>query len=264
MMRSCFYFTNSFTKVLLSLGGNKKGRVPLRHYPNHEHFFNRHNRPMYPGSRFKVTLIKPSRSPSITALILPFFKSGPVVACQVWHEDIGTDLAAPGNFFLVSLYVLNSLQVFTFFDFHQFRFQHAHSNIAVLVLATFHLARDDNTRGNMNQAYRRRSLIDLLSTRTTGTVLLHFNVIGLISTSTESSISGMTSREAKEVCRRPEASNGETRTSRCTPFSLFKKPYAFSPSIRMLALSAQLRRLPGSPMLSPCSHGAHSSGNHIR
>ena len=47
---------------------------------------------------------------------------------------------------------------------------------------------------------------------------------GRISTVILSSISGITSSEAKLVWRRPDASNGETRTSRCTPFSLFKKP----------------------------------------
>ncbi len=47
---------------------------------------------------------------------------------------------------------------------------------------------------------------------------------GLMSTCMVSSISGMTSRETKEVCRRPEASNGEMRTKRCTPVSLFMKP----------------------------------------
>lgn len=35
----------------------------------------------------------------------------------------------------------------------------------------------------------------------------------------DSSSSGMTSSEANEVCRRPDASNGEIRTSRWTPIS---------------------------------------------
>ena len=33
-----------------------------------------------------------------------------------------------------------------------------------------------------------------------------------------SSTSGRTSTEANEVCRRPDASKGEIRTRRCTPF----------------------------------------------
>ena len=39
----------------------------------------------------------------------------------------------------------------------------------------------------------------------------------------------MTSQDAKDVCRFPAALNGEIRTRRCTPFSDFRYPYAFSP-----------------------------------
>ena len=47
---------------------------------------------------------------------------------------------------------------------------------------------------------------------------------GRISTSMSSGSSGITSTAANEVCRRALASKGDTRTSRCTPFSLRKKP----------------------------------------
>ena len=50
-----------------------------------------------------------------------------------------------------------------------------------------------------------------------------------MSTSVTSSTSGDTSTSAKLVWRRDCASNGEIRTSRCTPFSALKSPYAFSP-----------------------------------
>jgi len=45
----------------------------------------------------------------------------------------------------------------------------------------------------------------------------------------------MTATDAKEVCRRREASNGEMRIRRCTPVSPFRCPYAYSPLISMVA-----------------------------
>ena len=47
---------------------------------------------------------------------------------------------------------------------------------------------------------------------------------GSISTSTASSTSGATSTPANAVWRRDWASNGEIRTSRCTPFSALNSP----------------------------------------
>ena len=47
--------------------------------------------------------------------------------------------------------------------------------------------------------------------------------------SMRSSISGITKTDANEVCRRAAWSNGEMRTSRCTPVSPASSPYAFSP-----------------------------------
>ena len=44
------------------------------------------------------------------------------------------------------------------------------------------------------------------------------------STSMVSSMSGYTNTDANEVWRRACESNGEMRTSRCTPFSAFRKP----------------------------------------
>ena len=49
--------------------------------------------------------------------------------------------------------------------------------------------------------------------------------------SRSSSISGITSQDTKDVWRFPAALNGEIRTRRCTPFSDFRYPYAFSPLI---------------------------------
>ena len=46
----------------------------------------------------------------------------------------------------------------------------------------------------------------------------------LISISIVSSTTGYTQTDANEVCRRAAASNGEIRTSRCTPASVFNQP----------------------------------------
>src|SRR5438093_51060 len=50
-----------------------------------------------------------------------------------------------------------------------------------------------------------------------------------------SSTSGTTASEAKLVCRRREASNGEIRTSRCTPISPRRYPNAYSPDTSTVA-----------------------------
>ena len=50
-----------------------------------------------------------------------------------------------------------------------------------------------------------------------------------------SSTSGTTATEAKLVCRRREASNGEIRTSRCTPISPRRYPNAYSPDTSTVA-----------------------------
>src|SRR4051794_38431367 len=56
-----------------------------------------------------------------------------------------------------------------------------------------------------------------------------------MSTSVTASTSGDTSTSANDVWRRDCASNGEMRTSRCTPFSAEKSPYAFSPRAMKVA-----------------------------
>src|SRR5271163_3413757 len=58
---------------------------------------------------------------------------------------------------------------------------------------------------------------------------------GLMLISMRSSISGITNADANDVCRRAAWSNGEIRTSRCTPVSPASNPYAFSPANWMVA-----------------------------
>src|SRR6266540_855742 len=61
--------------------------------------------------------------------------------------------------------------------------------------------------------------------------------LGSISMSTSSSSSsGITSRLAKDVWRRRDASKGEIRTSRCTPRSADSRPYAWGPERMNVAL----------------------------
>ena len=56
-----------------------------------------------------------------------------------------------------------------------------------------------------------------------------FKSFGFISMFTLSSITGVTSTDANDVCLLVFESNGDILTSLCTPFSFFKYPYAFIP-----------------------------------
>ena len=60
--------------------------------------------------------------------------------------------------------------------------------------------------------------------------------LSAISIAMSSSTSGATKTEAKEVCRRCAASNGEMRTRRWTPISRLRYPYAWSPTTWSVAL----------------------------
>ena len=51
-----------------------------------------------------------------------------------------------------------------------------------------------------------------------------------------SSSSGQAKTAAKEVCRRAAESNGDIRTSRCTPLSTQSVPKAYSPETNMVTL----------------------------
>ncbi len=65
-------------------------------------------------------------------------------------------------------------------------------------------------------------LIDILTTGTTQRKVSQESLAGSTYTSMVSSTSGVTKTLAKLVIRLPWALKGETRTSRCTPFSLFR------------------------------------------
>ena len=96
---------------------------------------------------------------------------------RVRHEDIGANLAAPRDFLLLALNVGDFFKVFTFLDLNELRDKHFHSHVAVLVLAAFHLAGNDNARRNVDQTHGRRGLVDLLSARTARTVHFHLNIV---------------------------------------------------------------------------------------
>src|SRR3970282_1128098 len=66
----------------------------------------------------------------------------------------------------------------------------------------------------------------------------------------------MTDTEAKDVWRRFEASKGEIRISRCTPISLLRYPYAYSP---VISIVADLM-----PASSPGSRSTTSALNPVR
>ena len=64
------------------------------------------------------------------------------------------------------------------FDLNQLRFQHGHSNLAVLMLAAFLLAGYDHSGRNVGDTDGRFGLVDVLTACTTGTVSIHLQVRG--------------------------------------------------------------------------------------
>ena len=130
------------------------------------------------AAAFRYALIKPSRSPSITALDVAVFIAGAVVLHQrVGHEDVGADLAAPFDLLLLALDVFDLIQVFPLFDLHQLGFQHAHGHFPVLVLAALVLAGHDDARGDVGDADGGFRLVDVLAARAAGAVGVHFQIL---------------------------------------------------------------------------------------
>ncbi|MPN60626.1 hypothetical protein SDC9_208355 [bioreactor metagenome] len=93
---------------------------------------------------------------------------------RVRHKDIGSDLAAPADFFLITLDIFNFIEMLTLFDLNQFGLQHTHGHLAVLMLASLHLTRYNDTRRDMGQTHSGRRFIDFLSACTAGSVIIYF------------------------------------------------------------------------------------------
>ena len=106
------------------------------------------------------------------------FIAGAVVFNKgVGHENIGADLAAPCDFFLYALDVLDFLKMLAFLDFNKLGAEHIHTNLAVLVLRTLDLRAYNNSGGNMGKTNGGGGLVYLLTARAGGTVNVHFDVL---------------------------------------------------------------------------------------
>ena len=86
-------------------------------------------------------------------------------------------MAAPCDFFLHALDVLDFLKMLAFLDFNKLGAEHIHTNLAVLVLRTLDLRAYDNSGGNMGKTNGGGGLVYLLTARAGGTVNVHFDVL---------------------------------------------------------------------------------------
>jgi hypothetical protein len=78
--------------------------------------------------------------------------------------------------------------------------------------------------GHVGDAHRRFGLVDVLAAGAARAVHVGRRSAGLMSMSMSSSTSGDTNTEVKLVWRRLSESNGDLRTRRCTPVSVFSQP----------------------------------------
>ena len=93
-------------------------------------------------------------------------------------------------------------------------------HVSVFDLGSFRLARHDDICWDVCDTNRRVRRIDVLTPAPLARYVSTLISSVRISISISSLNSGMTSQETKEVCLRPDESNGEIRTKRWTPFLL--------------------------------------------
>src|SRR5262249_31107504 len=95
------------------------------------------------------------------------FNSGAMVLDHsIRLQDVGPDLATPGNIFLVLRELLKLFTFLLLFEFEQSRAQDLHRHRAILMLGALVLAAHDDPRRYMRHAHRGVSLIDVLTTGT--------------------------------------------------------------------------------------------------
>ena len=97
---------------------------------------------------------------------------------RIGHKDVGAYLAAPGDFLLHALDVVDVVQVLLLGDFHQLGAQHTHGGVPVLELAAFRLAGDDYACGNMRDSDCGLGLVDVLAARTAAAVCIDLQILG--------------------------------------------------------------------------------------
>src|SRR6266487_4323817 len=130
--------------------------------------------------------------------IAGFCASAVVLHHLVRLENVRANLISPRDVAFLRILPVDLGALFVLLDFVKLRFQHFHRELAIAPLPPLR-----------NVSISRSA--------------------GLTSIGAVSAISGTTSTLANEVWRRLFASNGEIRTSRCTPRSVWRCPYAYSP-----------------------------------
>ena len=131
------------------------------------------------GERLQICIDKAVEVAVHDRLHIAVLAAGTVILHQrIRHKHVGTDLAAPLDFQLITLNIRDLLQVLALLDLNQLCTQHLHTVILVLELRTLCLAGNDNPRREMLQTHRRARLVDVLTARAAGAINLHFNILG--------------------------------------------------------------------------------------
>ena len=114
--------------------------------------------------------------------------------------------------------------------------QHLHRLGLVRVLAALVLALDDDAGRQVRDAHRRVGLVDVLTACPAGAVRVDLEIFLVdVDFDVVVDVGGHLHGGGTTSALRPFASNGDTRTSRCTPFSALSKPYAYSPPTSRVA-----------------------------
>ncbi|MNN55436.1 hypothetical protein D3C81_1703110 [compost metagenome] len=92
-------------------------------------------------------------------------------------EYVRPYLAAPGYIRLLAPNGIKLLLLFLQLAFIQFGTEHRHRTLTVFDLGAFILTRHDDSGRNMRNPYSRVCRIDMLTTGTTGTVRIDFQIL---------------------------------------------------------------------------------------
>ena len=93
-----------------------------------------------------------------------------ILSKSVGHEYVAADLATPLDVRLVTLDVLDLVEILTDLDLHKLCLKHLESCLLVLELATLCLTAYNDTGGLVHDADSGVCLVDVLTARTAGTV----------------------------------------------------------------------------------------------
>lgn len=94
-------------------------------------------------------------------------------------ENIAANLAAPFDFFHFTLNIRHVFHAFAFLDFKQLAAEHTHCCFAVLNLAAFVLALNNDTRREMRYADRGGCFVNMLSACSARTIGINTDIIGI-------------------------------------------------------------------------------------